>query len=231
MNINSVRHSRLLGVSSLVLILVGGVWFSSAIQDARSQTRAEPRAATRPAAAKSREPQYNAEGELKRPTDFETWVFVGANMGLEYREADAPEPLADKDRDTKAKIGNFHNVYITPEAYEHYARTGKFPEKTMLALDIYKAETGEPKGVVAEGLFPGKQTGLAVAVKNSARPDGSKTDWAYYEFSADQEAARAFPDKACYDCHLQHASDDLVWVQFYPTLRKLRDARQPRADK
>ena len=43
--------------------------------------------------------------------------------------------------------------------------------------------------------------------------------------------ARAFPDKACYDCHLQHASDDLVWVQFYPTLRKLRDARQPRADK
>ena len=31
-------------------------------------------------------------------------------------------------------------------------------------------------------------------------------------------AAKASPDKDCYQCHRKHASDDNVWVQFYPTL-------------
>jgi hypothetical protein len=31
----------------------------------------------------------------------------------------------------------------------------------------------------------------------------------------------AFPDAACESCHHAHASLDDVWVQFYPTLRKL----------
>ena len=78
--------------------------------------------------------------------------------------------------------------------------------------------------VVSEGLFPGKQTGIALAVKNSARPDGSKTDWAYYDFPAKAATAKAFADKACYQCHAEHASDDHVWVQFYPTLRGAKDA-------
>ncbi|MGE5191328.1 MAG: cytochrome P460 family protein, partial [Deltaproteobacteria bacterium] len=115
---------------------------------------------------------------------------------------------------------NFHNVYINPEVYAQYVKTGKFPEKTVLVLDIFKAEEREPRKIVAEGLFPGAHAGVAVAVKNSARPDGSKTDWAYYDFGLESKTAKAFPDKACYDCHLQHADDDNVWVQFYPTLRK-----------
>ena len=61
---------------------------------------------------------------------------------------------------------------------------------------------------------------LSANVKNSRRPDGSKTDWAYYDFPAGQLTAKAFLDKACYDCHLDHASDDNVWVQFYPVLRR-----------
>ena len=32
--------------------------------------------------------------------------------------------------------------------------------------------------------------------------------------------AAAFPDAACYDCHIKHADDDNVWVQFYPTLKR-----------
>ena len=74
--------------------------------------------------------------------------------------------------------------------------------------------------IVAEGLFPGAHSGLAVAVKNSARPDGSKTDWACYDFGLEAKTAKAFADKTCYDCHLEHADDDNVWVQFYPVLRQ-----------
>lgn len=182
----------------------------------------------KPGKQSSTAPQYNDKGELKLPPDFETWVFVGANMGLEYREAAANDAPADKEAGKQVKVGNFHNVYINPEAYAHYTKTGTFPEPTILVLDIYETERGEPKSVVSEGLFPGQHKDVAVAVKNSARPDGSKTDWAYYDFPAGQTTARAFPNKACYDCHLEHADEDNVWTQFYPTLRKHRQDKGKR---
>jgi hypothetical protein len=194
-------------------------------------------------------PQYDQEGQLKLPADFRTWILAGSNMGLDYREDVAKEsaPKKDqekkdsekkdgekKDAEKKTKPANFHNVYINPEAYREYVRTGTFPEKTMLVLDVYSAEESEPRNIVASGRFPGKQVGLAMAVKNSARPDGSKTAWAYYDFSLDRAAGKldavrgtapAFPNSACFDCHLKHADVDNVWVQFYPTLLKARAAK------
>jgi len=167
-------------------------------------------------------PEYNEKGELKRPVGYETWVFVGSNLGIEYGDGAAKDKPAEKKTSEKKrpdKGANFHNVYINPEAYARYIETGTFPEKTVFVLDIFKAEEREPRKVVAEGLFPGAHSGTAVAVKNSARPDGSKTDWAYYDFGLEAKTAKAFADKACYDCHLEHADDDNVWVQFYPTLR------------
>jgi hypothetical protein len=169
----------------------------------------------RPAAG----PQYNDQGELKRPTDYRTWVFVGTSLGPRYRRDVAEGTTRQEDAHKPAKLGDFHNVYIDPQAYAQYVKTGKFPEKTMLVLDIYKAEALGPKGIVAAGLFSGEQLGFEVAVKNSARPDGSKTDWAYYDFPPGQPTAKAFPDKTCYACHRTHAADDKVWVQFYPILR------------
>lgn len=175
-------------------------------------------------------PQYTDKGELKLPADFQTWVFVGANMGLEYREPAAQGEPRKNDKQPPAekpvKVGNFHNVYINPEAYAHYMKTGEFPEPTLLVLDIYEAQRGEPGSVVSEGLFPGKHKDIAVAVKNSARPDGSKTDWAYYDFPTGQTFAKAFPNKSCYDCHLEHADVDNVWTQFYPGLRKRPQNRE-----
>lgn len=200
------QPSRVAVLASLVLV---GVAFSHFA----SWTHSED---TKPAA---NGPQYNDKGELKYPADYRTWVFVGSNLGLEYRD-DATDKTPPKKDDKPKKVGNFHNVYIDPASFGHYMKTGIFPEKTMLVLDVYKAEQGEPQSIVSEGLFPGKQTGVALAVKNSARPDGSKTDWAYYDFKPDQLAAKAFPDKACYDCHLEHGNDDNVWVQFYPTLQR-----------
>lgn len=185
----------------------------------------ETKSAGRDPATTATGPQYTAQGELKRPAGYETWVFVGSNLGLEYSDDVSKARPPAKDRDRKTKTGNFHNVYINPEAYTHYVKTGKFPQNTVLILDIFKAEEREAGNIVSEGTFPAGQSDLAVAVKNSSRPDGSKTDWAYYDFGLDRQAARAFPDKACYDCHIEHADDDNVWVQFYPTLRKHRDAR------
>jgi hypothetical protein len=171
------------------------------------------------------EPQYNDKGELKRPADYRSWVFVGSNLGLEYRNYVSATSQPEKER--RKAIGNFHNVYINAEACEHYTRTGKFPDPTMLVMDVYEAKEKEPNSIVAKGLFPGSQLRLEIAVKNSRRPDGSKTDWAYYDFPMNQLTAKAFADSACYQCHLKHAQDDNVWVQSYPSLRMHKKARSP----
>jgi hypothetical protein len=168
-------------------------------------------------------PRYNEKGELRRPADYRNWVFVGSNLGLQYRKDVLETSPSEKER--RKERGDFHNVYINAEAYEHYKKTGKFPDPTMLVMDVYEAKEKEPRNIVSQGLFPGNQLHIEMAVKNGKRPDGSKTDWAYYAFPTGQSSAKAFPDSACYQCHLRHAEDDNVWVQFYPSLRLYRKAR------
>ena len=65
-------------------------------------------------------------------------------MGIEYRDETTKYVPAEGEAPKPIKPGNFHNIYINPEAYREYVKSGKFPEKTMLVLDSYKAESGEP---------------------------------------------------------------------------------------
>jgi hypothetical protein len=173
-------------------------------------------------------PEYDVDGKLKLPADFRTWVFVGSSIGLDYRPDVAENTVREVKPYQKDRIGDFHNVYINPEAYDQYIKTGKFPEKTVLVMDVYKSENKEPQNIVQGGHFSGVNRSVEVAVKNSNRPDGSKTDWAYYAFLNPKttKTARAFKDASCFDCHMKHASDDNVWVQFYPVLRDFKKAEQ-----
>lgn len=155
-------------------------------------------------------PQYDSHGALIRPRNFETWVFVGGSIGLTY------EPGV-----RSSGPGNFHDVYIRPASYREYARTGKFPDKTMLVLALYPPE--EKVSPAKGGYFEGDLNGLAVAVKDREHfPHG----WAYFNFSDGgriKDVATANPEPACYSCHKQHAADDNVFVQFYPVLRAIAD--------
>lgn len=159
-------------------------------------------------------PHYDASGALIRPKNFETWVFVGASTGLSY------EPGMNS-----RGSGEFKNVYISPEAYRAYLATGKFPEKTMLALALY--DPSEKVSPAKAGYFEGEFTSLAFAVKDRGHASES---WSYYDFPADgghlADSAKAFAKSQCYDCHHQHALDDNVFVQFYPILRKIYDGRK-----
>jgi hypothetical protein len=157
---------------------------------------------------------------LCTPVGFETWVFVGSNLGLSYKEN---HPTMTAEEKTRAEIQQFHNVYINPEAYAHFAAAGEFPDRTVLVMEVFDAANKDPGGVLATGVFNGERAGLEVAVKNLRRPDGSTTPWAYYILDpADPHAtAKARPDSKCEACHAVNASKDHVWVQFYPTLRKL----------
>jgi hypothetical protein len=175
-------------------------------------------------------PQYTADGKmLHLPAGFETWVFVGSNLGLAYRDEltrnDAREASRSQDKPV------FHNVYINPEAYAHFAATKEFPDPTILVMDVSVAQDRDPDGTLKSGVFNGDRLVIEVAVKDTRRPAGhlvpaAESSWAYYMFfdTGAQPMPRqtALPDDTgrCQACHKVNARPDNVWVRFYPALRK-----------
>ena len=115
-------------------------------------------------AARSRElPQYTASGELKLPTNWREWIFVGDPF--------TPNAL----NGGHAGFPEYHNVYIEPGSYDIYRKTGVFPDGTIfvkeLQLTLGPAENPdgsrtEPSG---RGYFPGAFNGADVTVKDTKR--------------------------------------------------------------
>ena len=156
----------------------------------------------RPAGTTS--PAYDATGALLRPQGYRSWIFVGASLGLSYSEGSH-----------ETGPGEFHHVYLRPESYEAFRRTGRFPDKTVLVLELHEA--AQKVAPSRHGLFEGRRVALEAAVKDVERfPDG----WAYFSFGdGSKSTATPFPRSRCFDCHRQHAASDNVFVQFYPVLR------------
>ncbi len=153
-------------------------------------------------------PRYTVEGALRRPAGVERWVLVGASLGLGYSDATEDGP------------GMFHRVYLEPGAYDHYIRTGRFAAGTMLALSIRQPDRRVPPS--RAGWTEGALAALELAVKDPGRFPGG---WAYFDFGREAAAARALPARRCQACHAEHAAEDNVFVQFYPTLREVPSRR------
>jgi hypothetical protein len=114
----------------------------------------------------------------------------------------------------------FDNVLVEPSAYREFLKTGKWPEKTMFALEIRQSES---KGSINKG---GQfQTGLGaleIAVKDTKRFDDG---WGYFGFNGTSQTATKFgPQAGCNNCHSANGAVEHTFVQFYPTL--LEVARQ-----
>jgi hypothetical protein len=158
------------------------------------------------------EPKYRGE-EMLRPEGYREWMFISASYGLGYSD---PAP-----GEKPAKPGTFHNMYMQREAYKHYVKTGKFPDKTMIVMEV--AQPGTKVSINKTGAFEEKYLGVEVAVKDEKR---FADKWAYFNFMGNGgkslDAAKAFPKQACWDCHNKNGAVDNVFVQFYPVLRAAR---------
>ena len=158
-------------------------------------------------------PVFEGKNTLLRPVNFREWVFVGSSRGLSYAQ-NPPAQSQTPGGET------YHNVYIKPEAYREFAKTGKFPEGTVLAMEIASADTKREPGL--QGSYEKEFIGLEVSVKDSGRFEGG---WAYFNFSngtgsSYKAKADPFPPSAgCVSCHKQNAETDNVFTQFYPVLR------------
>ena len=159
-------------------------------------------------------PSFNSAGELERPADFREWVYLTTGLDMFYG------PVASAMRRDGGSV--FSNVYVTPDAYREFMRSGKWPEKTMFILEARRAETAASIDNV--GKSQGPLLAIESAVKDTARfgKNEGSNGWGYFTFDGPgglKDSASALPTSApCYACHAQNTAVDNTFVQYYPTL-------------
>jgi Cytochrome P460 len=154
------------------------------------------------AAVPNQAPQYTGDGQLQFPEHYREWVYLSTGFDMSY---DPPMQMGDHH--------TFDNVFVNPDAYQAFVKTGTWPDHTMLVLE---GRAARGKGSINQnGNYQGGVAGLEVHVKDEARFPGK---WAFFGFGQGK-TGRMIPASAdCYSCHAAHAAVDTTFVQFYPTL-------------
>lgn len=157
-------------------------------------------------------PQFTKDNELIRPTDYREWVYLTSGLGMSYGPStmDMGEPP-------------FDNVFVLPSAYRAFLQSGKWPDKTIFVLENRSSKVHG--SINKAGHFQGELVGVEAAVKDESRfPE----KWAYFGFGGPpsmHDKAKAFPASACHSCHSKNAAVENTFVQFYPTLLPVAQAK------
>lgn len=171
------------------------------------------------AAAPTPAAQYTKEGAFIVPEDWRRWVHVATTA--------TPNGL----NGGAAPFPGMHNTYIDPVAYDHWTRTGAFPEGTVMVKELvdfvepdYPDESSDQ--IAGRGYYPRQPIGLGIAIKDSQRFADEPGGWAYFSVSATDGvvAGQSGPLQAtanCNACHEASAGDtDFVFLEYYPNLRR-----------
>jgi hypothetical protein len=97
---------------------------------------------------------FKDKDTLLRPTGYREWGFMGSSLGLRYNQDFA---------ENTATI--YHNVYINPSSFRAFAKTGQFPDGTVMILELASAEEKTEPGL--QGSFEKEFVGSIVSVKDS----------------------------------------------------------------
>ena len=161
-------------------------------------------------------PAFTSAGQLVRPLDYRSWVFVTSGLGMTYgpaKPAEGQPPL-------------FDNVFVTRDAYNEFLRSGAWPDKTMFILEGRRAEANV--SINNGGHTQGQMAFMEAAVKDVARFKNTG-GWGYFSFDSRDglvESAAPLPaTAACYACHSTNTAVDNTFVQFYPELFAIAKAK------
>ena len=152
------------------------------------------------------DPNYTQDGKLKPPAEYREWIFLSSSLDMSYRK-----------RGDMMGHSMFDNIFVDPASYREFVKSGTWPEKTRLVMEVRGATE---KGSINEhGKFQsGEPMGLEVHIKDSARFPGG---WAFFAFGGSEPAQQIPTGADCYSCHQQHGAVNTTFVQFYPTLLKI----------
>jgi Cytochrome P460 len=146
-------------------------------------------------------PSYATDGNLTLPNNYREWVFLSSGLGMTYQQ-DHSGPAA------------FTNVFVNPVAYRSFLANGKWPDKTMMILEI-RASSSQGS-INKAGSYQGDVLAIESEVKDLAKSPG--TGWAFYAFGKSATGKLLARTEDCYACHAEHAAVDNTFVQFYPSL-------------
>jgi len=152
--------------------------------------------------------EFTADGKLKKPTGYRGWVSIGGMV--------TPNDL----NDGEAAFPEFHSVYMDPESFAHYEKTGEFRDGTVIIKELLGV--GAKEASSGKGYFMGDFSGLEASIKDSKRFKDEPGSWGYFSFGHKYplKAETAMNTaSACNKCHEDNAKTDWVFSQYYPVLR------------
>ena len=162
--------------------------------------------------------KFNDAGDLVRPEGYRSWPYIGT-------------PVTPNDMNNgAAAFPEFHSVYMDPKSWDSYEATGEFPEGTILVKELISV--GDKSAASGKGYFMGDFVGLEATVKDSKRFADEPFYWAYFSFTNSDHSlpykgtASAFPTASCNACHEANAQQDMVFTQYYPVVRAMREAAE-----
>ncbi len=158
--------------------------------------------------AQSAEPHFANDGQLIRPGNYREWVFLSSGLGMTY--GNPSETAANA-----LQSPHFDNVFVTAQAYKSFLRTGMWPDKTMLALEVRSSAS---KGSINKG---GHYQADVVRVEFHVKDQSRFTNgWEFFSFDAPsvRTAKPVAASAGCQACHAKNGAVDNTFVQFYPTL-------------
>ncbi|MBI4776017.1 MAG: cytochrome P460 family protein [Deltaproteobacteria bacterium] len=156
--------------------------------------------------------KFDEQGALLLPEGYRGWIFVGSTV--------TPNDM----NGGNAAFPEFHNIYMDPESFRKYEKTGRFPEGAVLVKET--VSVGSKQASSGNGYFMGKFVGLFAVVKDSKRFPEEPEGWAFFTFKESagetpKTRAEAHPTASCSVCH-QGGSQERIFKQYYPVLNELK---------
>ena len=191
-----------------ILTLLAAAATAAAVSLAAAAATAPPVAA--PAAGLVTTPVYVGD-QLQFPADYRQWIYLTTGFDMSYSFS-------------MMKMGHhmMDNVFVNPEAWAAFQKTGTWPDKTILLIEARRA--ADKGSINKEGHYQSTDImGWEAHVKDEARFPGK---WAFFGFDDSGKPATMIPTSTdCYSCHAAHGAVDNTFVQFYPTLLPLATAK------
>ncbi len=157
-------------------------------------------------------PAYTGDGKLQRPDGYREWIYLSSGIGMTYGPT---QPAAGQPR-------FFTNVFVNPASYREFMKSGRWPEQTVLVLEIRRS--AQNASIDNGGQSQGDRVTIEVEVKDSARFKESG-GWGFFDFTGRPElqtAASPLPTtQSCYACHRANTAVENTFVQFYPDLMEV----------
>ena len=137
------------------------------------------------------------------PADYREWIYLTSGLDMTYAAPGAVGLTAEHH-------SVFDNVFVNPESYRAFVKTGLWPDNTTFVLEnrIGESDVSINKAGKTQGQAI---TGLEIHTKLHG-------EWAFYVRGNDGNERLIPRPASCYTCHEEHAAVDTTFVQFYPTL-------------